>query len=118
MSIFRNTNPVTAMGIALVAVVAALAVVFVLRGEAPRSATDPDVTDGVDQRPTGAGTLPDAEPDVGTPSGDLRIDGITDSIDTVTPAAPGVDSIPPEGQVPSTGEDRPEPPFVEEPGAD
>ncbi|MBJ3761383.1 hypothetical protein ILP92_01275 [Maribius pontilimi] len=69
-------------------VVAALAITFTLSSEEIPNEATIIADDDVEARPTGAGTRPEGE-------ADETMEGITDQLDDVTPAAPGEDSVPP-----------------------
>ncbi|SFP37223.1 hypothetical protein [Tranquillimonas alkanivorans] len=82
----KGKTPLGPFLIALVLVVGAIAIYFVVIGETPES--EPETTGEIVQdRPTGAGTVPE-EP------ADPLIGGATDELDDVEPAAPGEDQIP------------------------
>lgn len=82
----KGKTPLGPFLISLVLVVGAIAIYFTVIGKTPESepATMGDV---VRDRPTGAGTVPEAP-------ADPLIGGATEELDEVEPAAPGDDTIP------------------------
>lgn len=70
------------------AIMIALAVVFTMSGETPPDEPTIIADDSVEGAPAGAGTNPDGEMD-------QEVEGITDELEQVEPAAPGEESVPP-----------------------
>lgn len=76
--------------IAAVGVVIALVVTFSLSDEEIPDQATVIADDSVEARPAGAGTVPEGE-------ADAEVEGITDELDDVDPAAPDVDNVPAAG---------------------
>lgn len=103
MATTRSAGAVTnRSGLFQIVVVAAvvlllLVITFVVIAEEPVSDTVAGSGDVVEQRPTGAGTIPEGNVD-------RQIEGITEELDEVDPAAPGVDTVPPAEVMDATGD--------------
>lgn len=92
----RGGSFVVVLAVVAAAVVLMLVITFVVTGEdVPEQATV--TAEDAESRPAGAGTLPEGE-------ADETLEGVTDRLDEVDPAAPGPGNVRPAG-IAGTGQD-------------
>ncbi|TDL81591.1 hypothetical protein E2L08_05595 [Palleronia sediminis] len=87
-------NPLLPLGIVAAAVVVVIAGIFLFIDETPPDEPTVIAEDDIEARPAGAGTNPEGE-------ADENMEGVTDAVDAVTPAAQGEDTIPAAEQGPA-----------------
>lgn len=91
-------NLMVPLAVVSAVVVGALVLTFSLSSEDVPDEATIIAEDDVDARPAGAGTVPEGE-------ADEEMEGISDQLDEVDPAAPDVDSVPPAEENAASGVD-------------